>query len=90
MQADSLIRVVGVPGRLVRDPQTRRIVDDSGITVSAFDTHWVRMIADGDVAIAPVDLEAVLAPVLDESGVAINPPAGDLAADLANPAEVKE
>lgn len=46
------MKIVSVPGRLVRDPATRRIVDDAGIDVDPADLSWTRMIADGDVAIA--------------------------------------
>jgi len=43
------MRVFSVPGRLVRDPATRRVVDADGIDVNPLDTHWVRLLADGDV-----------------------------------------
>lgn len=47
------MRIVAVPGRLVRDPVTRRVVDDDGITVNPHDPHWTRLLADKDVALAP-------------------------------------
>jgi len=43
------MRVFSVPGRLVRDPATQRVVDADGIDVNPFDPHWVRLLADGDV-----------------------------------------
>jgi hypothetical protein len=51
------MRIVSVPGRLVRDPATRRPVDETGIDVDPTDLHWARLIADGDVAPAPDDAE---------------------------------
>lgn len=50
------MRIVSVPGRLVRDPVTRRVVDAAGITIDPTDVHWVRLIADGDVVEAPDEL----------------------------------
>ncbi len=46
------VRIVAVPDRLVRDPATRRPVDEVGIDVDPLDLTWSRMIADGDVAVA--------------------------------------
>jgi len=43
------MRVVAVPGRLVRDPATLRVIDDAGIEVDPNNVIWARMIADGDV-----------------------------------------
>lgn len=43
------MRVFEVPGRLVRDPATRRVVDAEGVDVNPMDPHWVRLLADGDV-----------------------------------------
>lgn len=43
------MRVYSVPGRLVRDPATRRVVDADGVDVNPLDPHWVRLLADGDV-----------------------------------------
>ncbi len=45
------VRIVAVPDRLVRDPATRRPVDEVGIDVDPLDLTWSRMIADGDVAV---------------------------------------
>lgn len=42
--------IVSVPGRLVRDPATRRVVDDAGLTIDPTDPTWARLINDGDVA----------------------------------------
>lgn len=47
------MRIIAVPGRLVRDPVTRRVVDAEGITIDPVDPHWSRLLADGDVAEAP-------------------------------------
>jgi len=48
------MRVYSVPGRLVRDPATRRVVDTDGVDVNPHDTHWVRLLNDGDVTdVAP-------------------------------------
>ena len=47
------MRIVSVPDRLVRDPATRRPVDDTGIDVDPTDVYWARLLADGDVAEAP-------------------------------------
>lgn len=47
------MRIVSVPGRLVRDPATRRPVTESGIDVHPHDLHWARLLADGDVQLAP-------------------------------------
>jgi len=46
------MRVVSVPGRLVIDPETRRVVDETGIEVDPNNLVWARLIADGDVAVA--------------------------------------
>ncbi len=44
--------IESVPGRLVRDPATRRVVD-AAITIDPTDVYWARLIADGDVRAAP-------------------------------------
>lgn len=44
------MRIVAVPDRQVRDPVTRRIVDETGITVEPTDLYWARALTDGDVA----------------------------------------
>ena len=49
------MRIVSVLGRLVRDPATRRPVDETGIDVEPTDLHWARLLADGDVAIVTDD-----------------------------------
>jgi len=43
------MQIYAVPGRLVRDPATRLVVDSDGIDVDPNDPHWVRLLADGDV-----------------------------------------
>lgn len=48
--------IVSVPGRLVRDPATRRVVDDAGLTIDPNDPSWSRLINDGDVAETPATL----------------------------------
>lgn len=45
--------IVSVPERLVRDPATRRVVDDAGLSIDPTDVYWARLLADGDVAEAP-------------------------------------
>lgn len=55
------MRIVSVPDRLVRDPVTRRPVDEAGLDVEPTDLYWARLIADGDVETAP-DLPAPEAP----------------------------
>jgi hypothetical protein len=52
------MQVFAVPGRLVRDPATRRVVDNDGIAVDPNDPHWVRLLEDGDVATEPQDVPA--------------------------------
>lgn len=47
------MRIVSVPGRLVRDPATRRPVDADGLVVDPTDLYWARLLADGDVEDAP-------------------------------------
>lgn len=47
------MRVYSVPGRLVRDPATRRVVDADGVDVNPLDPHWVRLINDEDVSLTP-------------------------------------
>lgn len=47
------MRIVSVPGRLVRDPVTRRAVTEAGIDVNSQDLYWARLLADGDVEHAP-------------------------------------
>lgn len=49
------MKIVSVPGRLVRDPATRRPVDSDGIDIDPTDLSWARLLADGDVAAAPVE-----------------------------------
>jgi hypothetical protein len=43
-----------VPGRLVRDPQSRQRIPEAGIEVSDTDTFWARRVADGDVVVVVV------------------------------------
>lgn len=43
------MRIMPVPDRLVRDPETRREVGEEGLTVDPTNLYWARMIADGDV-----------------------------------------
>lgn len=45
--------VISVLGRLVRDPATRRVVDETPILIDQTDPTWSRLLADGDVAEAP-------------------------------------
>lgn len=41
--------IVSVPGRLVRDPVTRRVVGDTPVSVDPAAAPWARLLADGDV-----------------------------------------
>jgi hypothetical protein len=45
--------IVEVPGRLVRDPATRRVIGAEPVTIDPTQPHWVRLLADGDVVEAP-------------------------------------
>ncbi len=45
--------IVSVPGRLVRDPVTRRVVDETPLTIDPTIAPWPRLLADGDVVEAP-------------------------------------
>ncbi|WP_174296535.1 DUF2635 domain-containing protein [Sphingomonas bacterium] len=45
--------IVAVPGRLVRDPATRRVVGEEPVTINPAEPYWARLIADRDVAEAP-------------------------------------
>ncbi len=47
------MNIVSVPGRLVRDPVTRRVIDDTPIAIDPTDPTWSRLLADGDVVEAP-------------------------------------
>ncbi|NIJ07238.1 hypothetical protein FHS31_000834 [Sphingomonas vulcanisoli] len=44
------MRIVAVPGCLIRDPETRRIVGEEALTVDPTNLYWARLLADGDVA----------------------------------------
>jgi hypothetical protein len=83
--------IVSVPGRLVRDPATRRVVDNNGLTIDPNDVYWARLLADGDVAEKagdPVDGADLVAPVTDDAGTPLDPPTGDIADDTAAPATI--
>ena len=81
------MRIVSVPGRLVRDPVTRRPVDTDGLSIDPTDLYWARLLADGDVVKAP-DLARTVTPVVDDKGTPVDPPAGDLATDIASPGTI--
>ncbi|HZU64974.1 MAG TPA: hypothetical protein VFF98_14910 [Novosphingobium sp.] len=49
------MRVVSVPGRLVRHPVTRRVIDERGVLVDPHDVTFARLVADGDLAVAEDD-----------------------------------
>ncbi len=51
------VHIVAVADRLVRDPETRRPVDATGIAVDPTDPTWARFIADGDVAVEDTAIE---------------------------------
>ncbi len=54
--------IMPVPGRLVRDPETRRAVGEEGLTIDPTNLYWARVVADGDVVEAP-EPKAPTAPV---------------------------
>lgn len=59
--------IVAVPGRLVRDPDTRRVVDENPIEIDETNPAWARLLADGDVAAAPAPkAPATPAPAADK------------------------
>ncbi|HEX7853872.1 MAG TPA: DUF2635 domain-containing protein [Sphingobium sp.] len=45
--------IYSVPGRLVRDPATRRLVTADGLEVDHTDPVWHRLLQDGDVSDEP-------------------------------------
>lgn len=47
------MRVVRVPGRLVRHPVTNRIIDDRGVQVDPDDLAFATLIAAGDLVVEP-------------------------------------
>lgn len=52
------MNVISVPGRLVRDPATRRVVDDTGLAIDPTDPTWSRLLGDGDVVEDPAATDA--------------------------------
>lgn len=77
--------IVSVPGRLVRDPVTSRPVDTTPIEIDPTDPYWARLLADGDVA---EPLTELVAPLVDSAGARVDPPAGDIAADIEAPGAI--
>ncbi len=61
------MRVISVPGRLVRHPVTKRVIDEAGVLIDPNDLTWVNLIADGDVALADdAPVEAVALPATEQ------------------------
>lgn len=64
------MRVISVPGRLVRHPVTLRIIDEAGVLADPHNLIWINLIADGDVAVAEdeptEDTPALAAPVTEQ------------------------
>ncbi len=60
------MRIVAVPGRLVRDPVTRRPLDADGLTVDPNDFYWARLIADGDAQVVD-DVESEPEPAAESA-----------------------
>jgi len=52
-----------VPGRLIRDPETRQKLADAG-ELKPMSSYWLRKIKDGDVSVAAPELAQ---PVLEEA-----------------------
>jgi hypothetical protein len=73
-------------GLTVFDPVTARPLPPEGITIVEGDLHWARLELDRDVTVEP-DPD-ILAPVLDANGSPVDPPAGDIAANIASPGKI--
>lgn len=54
--------VYPAPDRLVRDPDSRRIVGPEGIDIDPTDPSWHRLLSDGDVIADPPAVEASTLP----------------------------
>lgn len=52
------MRIIPAPGRLVRDPETRRPVNGTeGLTIDPTNLYWARMLRDRDVVEAPAVMD---------------------------------
>ena len=76
------MQIVSVPGRLVRDPVTLRVVGSEPITIDPTDFYWSRLIEDGDVA----DASLVTAPAADAAPAIVDPAADPAPAEVEAPA----
>jgi hypothetical protein len=56
------------PGLLIRDPEKRDLIPESGREVGAGDLYWIRRVADGDVTTTPP--ASALAPRASGKGAA--------------------
>lgn len=43
------MKVIPAPGAIVRDPVTKRVLDDHGLVIDPDDPHWARLLKDKDV-----------------------------------------
>lgn len=60
----AMITVKAAPGRVVRDPVSKKVILESGALVSDANSYWQRRLRDGDVLIvkaAPAVTEAAKA-----------------------------
>ena len=53
-----MIHLKPAPGKRVRDPQSKKVLEEKGIKVDAIDTYWFRRIEDGDVVIVEPEKKA--------------------------------
>lgn len=58
-----MIHIKPLEGLKLRDPETMRLVPESGINIEKLTDYWNRRVVDGDVVIVPI----VAAPT-DEEG----------------------
>lgn len=69
------------------------IVGNPGDEIDIFDEALLERLLAADKIEAPdfdaADLDAMTAPVVGDDGAPLDPPAGDVAADIAAPAEIK-
>lgn len=50
-----MIHLKLAPGRRVRDPKTKKLLDEKGVKIAEMDTYWHRRIVDGDVVVADAE-----------------------------------
>jgi hypothetical protein len=58
------MRVISVPGRLVRHPQTGLAITEAGANVDENDLTIARYLADGDLQIEPTEEPAAAAELI--------------------------